>query len=93
MDLVLAEIARQYKRPQGRPDLAPSEAEEVSQHLDREIRRAPLPAPAGVVSFPLHGEHPAALLEAARHTLIQAGRLGPNTVMVSKWQRSSERVQ
>jgi hypothetical protein len=46
-----------------------------------------------VVSFPLHGEHPAALLEAARHTLIQAGRLGPNTVMVSEWHRSNARVQ
>lgn len=47
----------------------------------------------GVVSFPLHGEYPAALLEAARHTLTQAGRLGPNTVMVSELQRSNERVQ
>lgn len=46
-----------------------------------------------VVSFPLHGEDPAALLEAARQTLTQARRLGPNTVMVSEWQRSSERVQ
>lgn len=188
MDLILVEVARQSERPQGRLDLAPSEAEEVSQHLAREIRRAlrfqrplslllvqidrydeymrlygaalgELAASAvtgtlgrvtrdvdircpvdggvvavilpestieaarvvaervrtaveagevhqeqtlvvsgvtvsiGVVSFPLHGEHPAALLEAARHTLIQAGRLGPNTVMVSEWQRSNERVQ
>lgn len=40
MDLILVEVARQSERPQGRLDLAPSEAEEVSQHLDREIRRA-----------------------------------------------------